>query len=224
MIRWFTAVTFGLALLVSLAPADARSHQHRQHVRTGKPGVFNYYVLSLSWSPQHCATQFPGPTDPQCAPYRQYGFVVHGLWPQYDSGFPQSCTKGGGLDQAIVNGVLDIMPSPMLVRHEWDKHGTCSGMAPDAYFAQLRAAYSGVKIPAPYQQPTTALRLTPRQIKEEFEQANAGLQGDSLAVLCAGAYLQEVRVCLDKDLHARACGHDVRDQCRGSQVTVRPVR
>jgi ribonuclease T2 len=223
MHRWTTIFSVSLVLLLFAVPAGARSSHHKR-ARTGAPGVFDYYVLSLSWSPQHCATQFPGPKDPQCAPYRQYSFVVHGLWPQYENGFPQSCAKGGGLDQAIVNNVLDIMPSPTLVRHEWATHGTCSGMDPATYFTKVRAAYSGLKIPAPYQRPSSAVRVPPQQIKQEFEHENPGLRSDDLAVLCSGKYLQEVRVCLDKNLRARGCGRDVRDGCRDDMITVRPVR
>lgn len=218
---WKTLATIGLALALLAAPVSARRYRH--HARSAAPGVFDYYVLSLSWSPQHCASHNSGADDPQCATHRKYGFVVHGLWPQYDSGFPQSCAVGGAVDQAVIDDVIDIMPSPTLIRHEWAKHGTCSGMAPAAYFKKVRAAYSTLQVPAPYQNPGNALRIPASQIKQEFQHANSGLSANDLAVLCSGKFLQEVRVCFDKNLHLRGCSRAVRDQC-GSEVVVRPVR
>ena len=221
MPHWKVIAAIGLTLALCAPPASAR--RHRGHARNAEPDSFDYYVLSLSWSPQHCANRDGGPNDPQCGAHRQYGFVVHGLWPQHDRGFPESCGAGGTLDQAVVESMLDIMPSPQLIRHEWTKHGTCSGMDAPSYFAKMRSAYTGLKIPAPYQKPHGTLHVPASQIKQEFAHANPGIDGTDLAVLCSGKFLQEVRVCFDKNLHPRDCGHDVRDRCR-DEVIVRPVR
>jgi len=210
-----------LILVLLAAPAAAR--QHRRQAQRPRAGQFAYYVLSLSWSPEHCASPERSANDAQCGEYRRYGFVVHGLWPQYENGFPESCAAGGALEQSVVNGVLDIMPSPALVRHEWSKHGTCTGMPPADYFATVRAAYTGVQLPQPYQDPTGVRRLDANQIRQEFLQANPSLGGNDIVVRCNKRYLEEVRICLDKDLRPRACGRDVRDHCRG-EVVVRPVR
>ena len=88
--------------------------------------------------------------DQQCGG-RPFAFVVHGLWPQYEQGFPSYCqVPAPRLDRAIVGGALDLMPSPRLVFHEWDRHGTCSGLSPHAYFETVRKARAAVKIPADY--------------------------------------------------------------------------
>jgi ribonuclease T2 len=213
-----TALAVGFMVAV---PASARRHRPGAHGR--QPGVFDYYVLSLSWSPQHCAGHSGGANDPQCGLHRNYGFVVHGLWPLYESGFPQSCAAGGTLDPTVINSVIDIMPSSALVRHEWAKHGTCTGMDSPAYFAKVRAAYAAINIPPSYHSLRSVLRVAVSQIKHEFGQANPDLDGNDLAVLCDGKFLQEVRVCFDKDLHPRTCGRDVRDACR-NPVTIRPIR
>jgi len=117
----------------SVGPAAARGTRQR----AGAFGRFDYYVLSLSWSPQHCAQTRPAANDPQCAVPRRFGFVAHGLWPQYERGYPSSCATGAAPDAALVDGMLDIMPSPTLVRHEWAKHGSCSGLDPAGYFALI---------------------------------------------------------------------------------------
>lgn len=210
-------------LILALRGAPAAARQHRRPAQRPRAGQFDYYVLSLSWSPEHCASPDRSVTDPQCGGYRRYGFVVHGLWPQYETSFPESCATGGTLDQSVVDGVLDIMPSPALVRHEWSKHGTCSGMPPAEYFTKVRAAYTGVHIPDSYQDAQRVRRIDANQIRQEFLQTNPDLDGNDLAVLCNKRYLEEVRICLDKELRPRTCGRDVRDRCRG-EIVVRPVR
>jgi ribonuclease T2 len=137
--------------------------------------------------------------------------------------FHSPAPPAGTLDRTVINSVIDIMPTPTLVRHEWAKHGTCSGMDAPTYFAQVRSAYAAVKIPPNYNSPTSALRVPVSQIRHDFKHANPGIDGSDLAVLCAGKFLQEVRICFDKSLHPRKCGHDVHDACR-NPVTVRPVR
>ncbi len=42
---------------------------------------FDYYVLSLSWSPTWCALEGDTRGSPQCDEAADYGWVLHGLWP-----------------------------------------------------------------------------------------------------------------------------------------------
>ncbi len=206
---------------VTLLAARATARWHGGH--DGRAGQFDYFVLSLSWSPEHCAGADARADEPQCSSSRPYGFVVHGLWPQSSSGSLDSCTAGGRLDASIVDGMLDLMPSGALVRHEWKRHGTCSGMPPAGYFEKVRAAHDRVRIPDAYLNPKRPRRVDAKEVRKDFLQANPGFDGDDLAVVCRRRYLREIRVCLDKELRPRTCGPDVRDQCRG-EVTVRPMR
>ena len=58
-----------------------------------------------------------------------------------DRGFPSFCqVPAPRLDRAIVGSMLDLMPSPRLIFHEWDRHGTCSGLSGHAYFETVRKA------------------------------------------------------------------------------------
>src|SRR5215472_6619944 len=114
-----------------------------QDRRQGKPGQFDYYVLVLSWSPSFSADSSErnpagAARDPQCG-RRPFSFVVHGLWPQYERGFPQYCqVPAPRLSRNIVSAMLDLMPAPALIFHEWDRHGVCSGLPAGAYFETNR--------------------------------------------------------------------------------------
>ncbi len=187
----------------------------------GQPGKFDYYLLSLSWSPQYCS----GHNDPgQCQGSRQFSFVAHGLWPQFEQGYPQACQPSSPVPQDIVQAMLPIMPSPGLIQHEWDAHGTCSGLDQKAYFNLIQSAYGSVHVPQDYAQPLQQVIQTPSQILDQFGAANPSFTRDSFRLGCSGRYLSEVRICMTKELKGRACSADVRDNCRAPQLILRPVR
>lgn len=194
-----------------------------QHI----PGQFDYYVLSLSWSPQFCATRGKQarPDDPQCGVGASFGFVLHGLWPQYSArGYPESCSVGTTPDAALVQRMLRIMPSPRLVQHEWQKHGTCSGLTPDRYFAQAESLYSALHIPPRLQHPSEPVATTVAELRDELVRDNPGLPPDGIALYCKGPMLREIRICYSKDLKPQSCSAAVRDACPRAGITVLPVR
>lgn len=204
-----------------LTPAGARSHNRNRG--QGKPGVFDYYVLSLSWSPEYCATNGSG--DPgQCSGGRKFAFVVHGFWPQYERGYPHDCAGGGGVSGELIHRILPLMPNAKLIQHEWSKHGTCSGLGQDKYFETIEQVYSGVSIPADFKEPIKNIEISPAKVKSEFVSANGGMPSEAFRVLCHGRFLSEVRVCFTKDLKGRACAPDVRDTCSVDPLIMRPVR
>jgi ribonuclease T2 len=186
-----------------------------------RPGKFDYYVLSLSWSPEHCATS----KDPiQCQGSRKFSFIVHGLWPQYERGWPADCKTTETVPPDVVKDMLEIMPSPKLIQHEWLKHGSCSGLAPEPYFEKAQNAYLLVKIPPEFKEPDQDVQLSPGDVKKRFAAANPDYGEKAFAEICRGKYLQEVRVCYTKDLKPRACSASVTDSCKANMVIVRPVR
>lgn len=196
--------------------------------RQNAPGQFDFYVLSLSWSPSYCASAAERnggrAADRQCAG-RPYAFVVHGLWPQYDKGFPSYCkVPAPRLNRAIVGTMLDLMPSPRLVFHEWDRHGTCSGLSAGAYFETVRKARSAVKIPEPYLDPAEPALVSPGEVAEAFIKANPGLSYDDLAVTCDSKRLSEVHICIGKDFSFHACPETTRRACRRDKVLMPAIR
>jgi len=128
-----------------------------------------------------------------------------------------SCASSSALDPELVKQTLSFMPSQHLIEHEWEKHGTCSGLSPAEYFAKARSAYQSIRIPAALQQPTQPISATLEEIEQMFMTANPGLSADSIAVQCHGS-VSEIRFCLDKDLKPRRCGHGVGDSCRGTAI------
>lgn len=207
---------------------ESRRHQrNRSRQERGESGKFDFYVLSMSWSPGFCATPAGRRDDFQCGPQRQFAFVLHGLWPQYEkSGWPQNCGTDR-VSQVLVDSMLDIMPSPRLVRHEWEKHGTCSGLSAKDYLEESREAFQKVKIPEPYRAPLRQITVKPGEMRKAFAAANPEFGEQGFVVLCTnnGRFLQEVRACLTKDLDGRACNAQVaRDQCDSDGVIMRPVR
>jgi ribonuclease T2 len=213
---------WSLIIVVALASGEALAQDRRQN----RAGQFDFYVLSLSWSPSFCdaAGERGTPPQDQCGA-RPYSFVVHGLWPQYERGFPEFCqVPAPRLNRNIVSSMLDLMPSPRLIFHEWDKHGTCSGLNPRAYFDTVRKARAQVKIPEAYIELTRPLTVTPDEVEEAFVEANPGLSRDAIAVTCDNRRLQEVRVCLSKEFGFRACEETNRRACRRDKLIMPPVR
>ncbi|KXF77738.1 hypothetical protein ATN84_10435 [Paramesorhizobium deserti] len=186
---------------------------------------FDFYVLSLSWSPSYCATEGPRADRQQCNSGRPYAFVAHGLWPQYERGYPQDCAIGERyVPRQMVSSMRDIMPSTGLIVHEWRKHGSCTGLSQPDYFSTLRRAYETVTIPASFRNVTASRDIDPMLVEKAFVAANPGLPADGIAVTCDGGYLQDVRICLTKDLQFRSCDEVDADACRRRTVTMPPVR
>ncbi|MGA9088911.1 MAG: ribonuclease T2 [Bradyrhizobium sp.] len=211
--------------LIGIAAAPAASAQDR---RQNTPGEFDFYVLSLSWSPSFCEEASErgnsGRSQVQCGG-RPFSFVVHGLWPQYEHGFPDYCERPSPrLDRNIMSSMLDLMPAPGLIFSEWDKHGTCSGLGPRAYFETIRKARSAVKIPPEFIELSDPKSVAPSDIEDAFIKVNPGLSNAAIAVTCNSSRLSEVRICMNKDLQFRACEEIDRRACRREQVVMPPVR
>jgi len=189
------------------------------------PGEFDYYLLSLSWSPAFCL-ESPGAAE--CNGLRRYGFIVHGLWPQNERGWPEHCDVHVPVPDQVVQGIADLMPARSLVYHEWSAHGTCSGLAPAQFFALVRRAYGSIVIPPPLKNPTAAVEQSTAAVAASFLRANPGMPAGSIVVTCSGQgapRLREVRVCLDRDLAPRDCSADAqRGACRAAELVVPPVR
>jgi ribonuclease T2 len=189
-----------------------------------RPGSFDFYVLSLSWSPGFCATS-NGRSYAQCESGANLGFVVHGLWPQYEHGFPSDCRAAQFPSRVAVESAHGLYPDDGLARYEWRRHGTCSGKSPTDYFADVRRAREAVTIPPAFQTASQQQSWVPIDIERAFIAANPRLRPGMLAVACRRGTLEEVRICFSKDLREfQTCPEVVSHDCHGSNIAVPPMR
>ncbi|MGL4236432.1 ribonuclease T2 family protein [Tabrizicola sp.] len=190
-----------------------------------KAGNFDYYVMSLSWSAAWCALEGDARDDPQCDAGRGLTFVLHGLWPQYEDGWPSYCrTVERDPSRAETAAMADIMGGAGLAFYQWKKHGRCSGLSSKDYFATARAAHDGIEIPGLFSRVDETLEVPAKVVEDAFLEANPGLMRDQITVTCSEGLIQEVRVCLTADLEPRRCGEDVIRDCRLSDAVLEPVR
>lgn len=204
------------------------THDARQGRSHGEPGQFDFYVLSLSWSPSYCASvreRSPGRVPKQQCGARPFSFVVHGLWPQYERGYPSYCQRPAPrIGRGLVDSMLDLMPSPRLVFHEWDRHGTCTGLSAKQYFEAVRKARSAIKVPPAYLDLDKPVVVAPGEVAAAFRKANPGLRQSAMAVDCDRKRLTEIRICLNKDFSFRDCANVVRRACRLDKVAMPATR
>lgn len=217
------AVITALFLAISLVPSEAQDR------RQNEPGQFDFYVLSLSWSPSFCdaVTERSPQTaarQPECGK-QPFAFIVQGLWPQYERGFPEFCQNPAPrLDRNIISSMIDLMPSPRLIFREWDRHGVCSGLPARAYFETVRKARAVVKIPEPYVSLDKPITVTPAEVADAFLKANPSLKADDIAVTCDRKRLTEIRVCMSKEFGFRACPEVTQRACRLDKVVMPALR
>lgn len=205
-------------------PTPSAGPTERGKARPGGDG-FDFYVLSLSWSPTWCAENDPAGKTMQCDRRRDYRFVVHGLWPQNEKGFPSFCRsqESDRVPDALGRSLFDIIPSMGLIGHQWRKHGTCSGLSQRDYFALVRQARERVRIPETLEKADTRLRMSPGDVEAAMSAANPGLSPQAVAVTCDKGQLDEIRICLTRDLNFRACGEVDRGGCRARDITIPPT-
>lgn len=197
----------GLALIAALLAAPAQAEGQRA-------GDFDYYVMALSYSPNWCARTGNARRDPQCDDGRGFTWVLHGLWPQYETGWPSYCRTGAGdPTRAQTAAMADIMGSSGPAFYQWKKHGRCAGLPAQGYFDTARAAYDSIKLPDVFENITRDLTLPASVIEDAFIEANPNLQRDHITITCQDGMIAEARICLTKDLQPRRCGADVIRDC-----------
>ena len=219
--RILTAV---MALALCAVAVDAKSRKSRGGAPSGQSGSFDFYLLSLSWAPDFCARTDVQRSGRECATGNKVGFIVHGLWPENQSGpNPQKCGPARPVASDIVTRMLPIMMDAGLVQHEWANHGTCSGLGAPDYFNSIQKVFQTVNIPAEYKNLNQAIQVSPSDITAKFAAANPSFGNDAFRVSCTNDELQEVRICFSKDLKARACSANER-ACQSGSIKMRPLR
>ena len=190
-----------------------------------RAGDFDYYVLSLSWSPTWCAIEGDGRNSPQCDPREDFGWVLHGLWPQFHRGWPSFChTIERNPPRHLTDEMADIMGTSGLAWYQWKKHGRCSGLSAEAYYDLSRRAYESITRPEVFRKLTKPVTLPSRVVEEAFLKANPALEPDMITITCRDGYIQEARICLSRSLDPVPCGQDTVRDCRLDNARLDPVR
>ncbi|WP_299744373.1 ribonuclease T2 [uncultured Tateyamaria sp.] len=190
-----------------------------------RSGEFDYYVLSLSWSPNWCAYEGDARGSDQCDARHDHGWIMHGLWPQYHRGWPEYCqTAERPPSRAMTRDMADIMGTSGLAWHQWKKHGVCSGLSAPAYYALSREAYGRVVRPPVFRKLDETVKLPASVVEEAFLQSNPSMEADGVTITCRDGHIQEARICLSRDLDPVPCGQDVVRDCTARDALFTPVR
>jgi len=209
--RW---MILALAFLAGMARAEGE-----------RAGVFDYYVLSLSWSPTWCATEGDARGSPQCDVAKEYGFVLHGLWPQFEKGYPSWCrTVERDPSRSQTAAMEDIMGTDGAAWYQWQKHGRCSGLSAGTYLGASRLAYQKIVIPEAFQRLKRDIAVPAALVEEAFLKANPDMTADMITITCRDGRIQEARICLTRRLDLRECGADVRRDCRMTDALMQGIR
>lgn len=188
-------------------------------------GDFDYYLMSLSWSANWCALEGDARGSPQCDAAADFGWILHGLWPQYETGYPEYCsTNMRAPSRSDTANMADIMGTSGLAWHQWRKHGVCTGLSSQDYYQLSRQAYGRITRPTVFRQLDREITLPASVVEEAFLQANERLEADQITITCRSDYIQEARICLTRDLEFRTCGHDVSRDCTMTDAKFSPMR
>ncbi|AML51300.1 ribonuclease T2 family protein [Falsihalocynthiibacter arcticus] len=189
-----------------------------------RAGNFDYYVLALSWSPNWCALEGDRKNSEQCDADQDFGWVLHGLWPQNERGWPSNCTTSErNPSRSLTSNMVDIMGTTGVAWYQWKKHGKCAGLSGTDYFAAARRAFESVTKPPVLRKITDTLVVPPKVIEEAFLQSNPQLSHDQITITCKSNYIQEARICLTKSLEPRRCGPDVIRDCNAAKPLFAPI-
>lgn len=158
------------------------------------PGNFDFYLLTLSWTAEFCAENS---SNSECAS-PEPSVMVHGLWPEWKNGkWPQFCSHV--TVPANASQYADIIPAE-IISHEWQKHGTCSGLPARGYFDLIRRIRASIQLPHDLQSATAAETTSPVALKAELAASNPSLAAGDVVIVCTPKpFLSEIEICLDKN-------------------------
>lgn len=209
-------------MLVGISLETSAAAKRRKPTGTTPPGQFDYYVLSLSWGPNYCAGH-PQDHSKECKAGEHVGFVLHGLWPQSNTGRPPlSCAHVSPVAAETARRMLEYFPDRGMVQHEWQTHGSCSGLSADEYFGKMEQAFTSIKVPEQFRTLDHSAKLPVKQIEKAFADAN-NAPANAFRISCHAGELVNLEACLSKDLQYQACTASVHD-CSSPQLLMRAVK
>lgn len=160
------------------------------------------YMLALTWAPEECRAQGGDPDYVTQCRDNDFGFVLHGLWPNgAERRHPRYCGPAPAISAATVRRHSCMTPSPVMLQHEWAAHGTCGWETPEAYFEQAADLWDDVRQPA-----LTATTLTAGALRDAFVTANPWMKREGIYIKTVeDDRLMDVRICYDLSYRPMAC-------------------
>ena len=188
-------------------------------------GDFDYFVAALSWSATWCDLEGAARGEPQCDAGRGITFVLHGLWPQYETGWPTYCRTGEhDPSRGDTAAAADVFGGAGAAFYQWKKHGRCAGLSAPAFYAKARRVREAIVIPKVFAQINRRLEVPASVVEGAFIEANPGLKPDMITITCNQGMIEEVRICLTPDLAPRRCGEDTLRDCTLKDAVLLPLR
>lgn len=109
---------------------------------------FSFYVFSVFYGPSQCEDY----TDCSLLPNINEKFIAHGLWPHAKNGDPVTDCSDIPLDITKFDPVLleqlktAFANNFNLMKHEWEKHGTCTNLDQTTYFKQVLLYFNNMQV------------------------------------------------------------------------------
>ena len=167
------------------------------------------YTLALSWSPEFCRSQRGkgAGNAQQCGGTNgQFGFVLHGLWPESNSGpAPQWCALTPRPSPQTLRRNLCMTPAPWLLEHEWAKHGSCMARTPEGYFKVAGILWRSLRFPD-MDQLSRQDEFTAGELRRAFVAANRGWKPEAIGISTGSrGWLRELKLCYGSDFRPQPC-------------------
>ena len=212
LLRLALVLAAGLLALAPLRDGSQRQETAGQGGAATSAGAFDNYLLALSWMPGLCAAGTLRADDPRCGGADAVpGWQVHGLWPQHRGGsWPEYCrspypdpSRSQTAREAALFGTSGA------AWHQWNKHGSCTGLSAEAYFALTRQAVAVLSLPDPLGFAGGHGQFAPAALTAAMVAQNPGHSTQSMITTCRAGLLQELRLCLTRDLEPRPCDQEL---------------
>ncbi|WP_188052219.1 ribonuclease T2 family protein [Aureimonas fodinaquatilis] len=210
--RW---VPYGCGRVGSQPDSTQEARRAVPDIDASQPEV-EEFVLAANWHASFCETR---PDMRECSGGDSpLSFALHGLWPQQAGQYcnvpdrVRSADEAGRwsrlpaveLSRSAARNLAHVMPGVEsgLDRHQWVKHGSCSGLQPDVYFNsaarlinQLNESLVGELFVR-----NVGNTLSSRQIRRAFDDAFGRGAGDRVLVDCVTVddrrLIRELRISL----------------------------